>query len=69
MTDLIADFSYKSLQKRRTAKLTDNQTDKNTQNSLAALLRQLAYSRLAGYEDSNDAEWDQKMRRVIVLSL
>ena len=46
----------------------DNRKGKNTRNNIIALLRQSIYSRLVGYEDTDDAEHlciDPTMEQVV----
>jgi hypothetical protein len=48
--------------------LQDKRKGKNKQHTMTALMRQSTYGRLAGYEDTNDAERlrvDPAMRRVV----
>lgn len=49
--------------------LTDSRRGKNMQFPLADLLRQSVYSRIAGYEDVNDAEqlWQDPTFRLLRL--
>ncbi|MDA0988825.1 MAG: transposase, partial [Chloroflexi bacterium] len=44
------------LTERAAAHLKESRTGRNVQHQLVPLLRQSVYSRLAGYEDTNDAE-------------
>jgi len=57
-----------SLTELAEATLTDRRTGRKIQHSRVALLRQSVYSRLTGYEDTNDAERlavDPAMRTVV----
>ena len=55
------------LTERATSCLQESRTGLNIQHQLVPLLRQSVYSRLAGYEDTNDAErlsQDPAMREI-----
>jgi len=57
-----------SLTEMAVGRLSDSRTGKNTQHSMTALLRQAILGRLAGYEDTNDADRlrvDPAMRHVV----